>query len=315
MAPASPFAKDEKVLCFHGDLLYEAKILDTKPIDPNDKRSPHHYLVHYKGWKNTWDDWVPQDRLRKFTDENQALARTLISEMRAMHRARYYASKSSKKGKHDGSTRASEERHSSVAASGQMRGYKRNIAQMELEDDQVAPIPMADQLKSILVDDWENITKYLQVISLPVKVNVRTVMDQYLQAERQNRTEGSAEADILEEVVHGVITYFDKCLSRMLLYKFEREQFRDIHKQINDPVGDLAGKQPSDLYGAEHLLRSFTTLPELIAHTALDEQGVARLREELTRITQWLGRPDVADKVFVNEYENVSSEYENNAKK
>ena len=58
MAPSSAsttpqYAKDEKVLCFHGELLYEAKILDTKVKDPNDRRDGYMYRVHYKGWKNT----------------------------------------------------------------------------------------------------------------------------------------------------------------------------------------------------------------------------------------------------------------------
>jgi mortality factor 4-like protein 1 len=55
MAPANQpaYAKDERALCFHGELLYEAKVLDSKPIDPSDKKSAYHYLVHYKGWKST----------------------------------------------------------------------------------------------------------------------------------------------------------------------------------------------------------------------------------------------------------------------
>ena len=56
MAPSAQhpqYAKDEKVLCFHGELLYEAKILDSKHAEANDKKSPTVYLVHYKGWKNT----------------------------------------------------------------------------------------------------------------------------------------------------------------------------------------------------------------------------------------------------------------------
>jgi len=57
MAPSSKqansYVKDEKVLCFHGESLYEAKILDTERIDPNDKKSLWKYKVHYKGWKNT----------------------------------------------------------------------------------------------------------------------------------------------------------------------------------------------------------------------------------------------------------------------
>lgn len=55
MAPSShlAYAKDERVLCFHHELLYEAKVLDSKLSDPADKKSAPQYLVHYKGWKNT----------------------------------------------------------------------------------------------------------------------------------------------------------------------------------------------------------------------------------------------------------------------
>jgi mortality factor 4-like protein 1 len=57
MAPAAvseaQFRKDEKALCFHHELLYEAKVLELKPIDESDKKSGFQYKVHYKGWKNT----------------------------------------------------------------------------------------------------------------------------------------------------------------------------------------------------------------------------------------------------------------------
>jgi hypothetical protein len=58
MAPASSseasYRKDEKVFCFHHELLYEAKVTDVKPIDGDDKKSGFQYKVHYKGWKNTY---------------------------------------------------------------------------------------------------------------------------------------------------------------------------------------------------------------------------------------------------------------------
>lgn len=181
-----------------------------------------------------------------------------------MQRSRNQGSKSAKK-KNDGSTRASEERHSSVAASGQMRGFKRNLDRMEIEGidsymtkEQVAPIPLSDSLKSIMVDDWENVTKYMQILTLPAKVTVVMILERYQEFEKQNRLEGSAEMDILEEVVHGVKKYFDKMLSRVLLYKFERHQYLEIYKQMSDPVGDLAGKDASEIYGGEHLLRLFS---------------------------------------------------------
>jgi len=56
MAPANQpaYQKDERVLCFHHEILYEAKILDIRHTDPDDRKSPYEYLVHYKGWKNTY---------------------------------------------------------------------------------------------------------------------------------------------------------------------------------------------------------------------------------------------------------------------
>ncbi|KAK1030443.1 Esa1p-associated factor [Friedmanniomyces endolithicus] len=91
MAPSTSaqpaYSKDEKVLCFHHELLYEAKVVEAKVKDLNDKKDGYLYRVHYKGWKNTWDDWVPQERLRKFTDENKELASNLKKDMDAQRRA------------------------------------------------------------------------------------------------------------------------------------------------------------------------------------------------------------------------------------
>ncbi|EHY55430.1 mortality factor 4-like protein 1 [Exophiala dermatitidis NIH/UT8656] len=121
------YQKDEKALCFHGELLYEAKVLEVRRQDAKDKTSPHEYRVHYKGWKNTWDDWVPQDRLRKLTDDNRELAANLKRELTAS--APKVAPKSTGKtrrghGSEIGSGRGSEERTSSVPAAGG-RGSKR----------------------------------------------------------------------------------------------------------------------------------------------------------------------------------------------
>lgn len=45
----------------------------------------------------------------------------------------------------------------------------------------------------------------------------------------------------------------------------------------------------------------------MIAQTNMDVQSVNRLREELTKLTNWLGRN--AEKYFVKEYETPSAEY------
>ena len=46
----------ERVLCYHGSHVYEAKVLKTKNFDepsPTTGEVGPHYLVHYKGWKQT----------------------------------------------------------------------------------------------------------------------------------------------------------------------------------------------------------------------------------------------------------------------
>lgn len=42
------YVVDERVLCWHQDLVYEAKVLEVR----RDAETPEYY-VHYKGWKNT----------------------------------------------------------------------------------------------------------------------------------------------------------------------------------------------------------------------------------------------------------------------
>ncbi|KAI1427988.1 chromo domain-like protein [Xylaria sp. FL1777] len=121
---APPYSKDEKVLCFHGDLMYEAKIIDLR-IEPGKKADDAQYRIHYKGWKSSWDDWVTHDRIRKLTEDNKQLATQLVQA-----RSRAPGSKGAKKGaKATGSemssARGSEERaaaSSSFAGRGPRRG-------------------------------------------------------------------------------------------------------------------------------------------------------------------------------------------------
>ena len=50
------FSVNERVLCYHGPLIYEAKVLKCEVWDETNTKldtvGPH-YFVHYKGWKQT----------------------------------------------------------------------------------------------------------------------------------------------------------------------------------------------------------------------------------------------------------------------
>lgn len=83
---AAPYAVDERVFCFHMDMLYEARVLDVQQVTGAAAADGQkwRYRIHYKGWKNTWDDWVPADRVRKFNDENRDLAAQLRDQARLL---------------------------------------------------------------------------------------------------------------------------------------------------------------------------------------------------------------------------------------
>ena len=83
MSSAQTFTPNERVLCYHGPLIYEAKVLKAETWDERTTQTGvvgAHYYVHYKGWKQTWDEWVDASRLLKFNETNIALQKALQSQ-------------------------------------------------------------------------------------------------------------------------------------------------------------------------------------------------------------------------------------------
>jgi mortality factor 4-like protein 1 len=117
---------------------------------------------------------------------------------------------------------------------------------------------MPDNLKSLLVDDWEQVTKNQYVVSLPAKYPVRQILRDWYEEELPKRAGSSADEDVLEEVVTGLQEYFEKSLDKILLYRHERAQYRGLRRKFEAATGDLADKGPGDVYGAEHLIRLFS---------------------------------------------------------
>jgi len=66
------FVENERVLCFHGPLIYEAKCLTTQF-----KHKQNKYFIHYQGWNKNWDEWVPESRVLKWSEENLKLQQDL----------------------------------------------------------------------------------------------------------------------------------------------------------------------------------------------------------------------------------------------
>lgn len=66
----------EKVLCYHGQLIYEAKLLKTQLKDRTVK-----YYIHYAGWSKNWDEWVGESRVLKYNETNVQLQKDVQKKL------------------------------------------------------------------------------------------------------------------------------------------------------------------------------------------------------------------------------------------
>jgi mortality factor 4-like protein 1 len=113
---------------------------------------------------------------------------------------------------------------------------------------------MPDNLKALIVDDWERVTKNAAVVALPAPKPVRQILQDWRDEEAPKRAESRIDVDVLDEVISGVLEYFDTMLDKLLLYRYERPQYRMLRKKHSG----TPGKGPVDIYGAEHLIRLFS---------------------------------------------------------
>lgn len=83
---------------------------------------------------------------------------------------------------------------------------------------------------------------------------------------------------------------------------------RKSKKDTSNAATDLEeDKQPSEIYGAEHLLRLFVNLPSIIAHTTMDVESVSILREHLDDFLQFMVKEK--QKLFAKAYAETSAVY------
>lgn len=163
-------------------------------------------------------------------------------------------------------------------------------------------------LKRVLFEDWKNVTTLGYVVELPRRPSVHDILNQYLadvlaaRAEKKHASSPEEEV-VLKEIVESFKRYFDRTLGLALLYKQERPQYRDLRDSYpNTPM--------SQLYGAEHLLRLFVKLPEIIAGGAgfdsLPSSVIFLLNSHIDSLLKYLLHR--GSEVF-GDYQNQTPEY------
>lgn len=294
------FTTDEYVLAYHGPLLYEARILLAENWNESNTllgTTGPHYFIHYKGWKQTWDEWVPEVRLLKLNESGFAKRRALLEAQTKKNRPAAVAAVEAAKGK-DGK---------GLGKKGEGSRKRGRDTGLETETEFLkrpeVKIVIPDVLKLQLVDDWENVTKNNQLVTLPRKPHVRQMLEEYREYVNQTKKDRSTRATaLLSEIIAGITLYFDKALGNNLLYRFERAQYVEQRRAAN-------GKPMSEIYGAEHLLRLFVNFGPFIAYTNIDPESLNILREYINDIMKWMIREQ--KRLFVKEYETTTTQYQN----
>nr|XP_004509101.1 protein MRG1 isoform X2 [Cicer arietinum] len=265
----STYSEGEKVLAYHGPRIYEAKVQKAE-IRKNEWR----YFVHYLGWNKNWDEWVGESRLMKLTEENVVKQRSVDKKQGADKNVKSGRSNQAK-AKSSTDAKVDKEDVKNNVSKGKKRKIDSGVEGSGTVEKHVK-IQIPAPLKKQLVDDWDFINQQDKLVKLPRSPTVDEILTKYLDYKSKKDSTG---ADSTGEVLKGIRCYFDKALPMMLLYKKER-------KQCSEAVVDNIS--PSTIYGAEHLLRLFVKLPELLAYVNIEEETLNRLQQKLLDFLKFL---------------------------
>ncbi|TWW75749.1 Mortality factor 4-like protein 1 MORF-related gene 15 protein [Takifugu flavidus] len=290
--PKPKFQEGERVLCFHGPLLYEAKCVKISIKDKQIK-----YFIHYSGWNKNWDEWVPESRVLKYVESN-------LQKQKELQRANHKTKKNKQKapGAGEGTSSGGDPTHpprkKRARVDPTVESEETFINRVEVK------VKIPEELKPWLVDDWDLITRQKQLFHLPAKKNVDAILEDYANYKKSRGNSDSKEFAV-NEVVAGVREYFNVMLGTQLLYKFERPQYADV--LANHPDTSM-----SQIYGAPHLLRLFVRIGAMLAYTPLDEKSLALLLNYLQDFLKYLVK-NSASLFNASDYEVAPPEYHRKA--
>lgn len=266
----SLYFEGEKVLAYHGPRIYEAKVQKAE-LRKNEWR----YFVHYLGWNKNWDEWVGADRLMKHTEDN-VLKQQALDKKQGMEKSTKSGRSAQAKPKSSADVKLDKEETKSNVPKGKKRKADSGTEKGNVSAEKLVKIQIPPTLKKQLVDDWEFVTQQNKLVKLPRSPTVDDILTKYL--EYRSKKDGMM-TDSVGEILNGIRCYFDKALPAILLYKKERQQY---HEAVSDNVS------PSSVYGAEHLMRLFVKLPELLAYAKIEEETLTRMQQKLLDFLKFL---------------------------
>ena len=249
--------------------------------------------LHWKGWSARWEQWQPEDQVLEVNPENRKLQKQTEKGLVKKGVIEQVLAKNAEEVRRNASSVAAASAPSGGAAASSPAANKKRKAEPtpakggdskqggtakvkcskgETPEKVNADleVTLGQQLKKRMLDDYNRSKGTL--LPLPRPHTVRDVLQAYVdtKAASRKRAEASGQPDTVGELQEGLLSYFDAALPKILLYNSERAE----HAAAIDRA--RGGATPSDIYGAEHLLRLLVRLPDLLKYSQV-EAAVAEL--------------------------------------
>eukprot|EP00793_Prasinoderma_coloniale_P006242 PRCOL_00001072-RA len=249
--------------------------------------------LHWKGWSARWEQWQPEDQVLEVNPENRKLQKQTEKGLVKKGVIEQVLAKNAEEVRRNASSVAAASAPSGgAAASSPAANNKRKAeptpakggdskqggtAKVKCSKGETPEkvnadleVTLGQQLKKRMLDDYNRSKGTL--LPLPRPHSVRDVLQAYVdtKAASRKRAEASGQPDTVGELQEGLLSYFDAALPKILLYNSERAE----HAAAIDRA--RGGATPSDIYGAEHLLRLLVRLPDLLKYSQV-EAAVAEL--------------------------------------
>ncbi|XP_027195912.2 mortality factor 4-like protein 1 [Dermatophagoides pteronyssinus] len=246
------FEIGEKVLCYQDKHIYEAKCLDIRKSN-----TLIEYLIHYRGWKPKYDEWVLADRILKYTQDNLKLQQKLRQFKKSRRKRKSKKSdhdddelKKKKSTKKDDSSKKLANSSDGNSTNNNNNSVNHNYKNLNSNDIEIpvhienqqdflnkreVKIRIPEDLKTILTDDWELIINQKKLVHLPFKLNIDKILNDYFFNKSQAaKLPSNHTLDGYIDFLNAIRRYFNFFLDKCLLYPSEKQQMEYLIKNYDE---------------------------------------------------------------------------------
>ncbi|OTF78919.1 hypothetical protein BLA29_002936 [Euroglyphus maynei] len=260
------FEIGEKVLCYQDKHIYEAKCLSIRKSN-----TIIEYLIHYRGWKPKYDEWVLPDRILKYTQENLKLQQKL-RQFKKGHKKKSKKTdrdKEKEESKRKSTKKDELKKSTSFDSNNSVNHNYKNLNSNDIEvpafiekqkdflDKCEVKIRIPEDLKTILTDDWELIINQKKLVHLPFKLNIDKILNDYFFNKSQAvKLPSNHTLDGYVDFLNAIRRYFNFFLDKCLLYPSEKQQMEYLIKNY-DEFSKTAKSDPLNSKDSKRLPKKF----------------------------------------------------------